>query len=116
MVTQDATMTAGGIAIVTMGLIVVTSAALAASGVPQPFSNVGSDWLWWYNSEIGEETSSTLIGRTISVERVVVDSKAMRKVGANQALIFVAECTNGTPSGVGSANVNGALRVLLKAP
>ena len=118
MVTQDASMTAGGIAVVSMGLILVTSNALAVgvTAIPDPSVDVGSDWLWIDTGVIGEETSSTLIGRTISVDRIMVDSKSMRKVQANQALVFVSAILDGTPPGAGQANVNGNLRFLLKAP
>ena len=118
MVTQDTGMTAGGIAICHLGLIVVTNTALAAgaASIPDPAVDVGSDWLWIDSGAVGEETSSSVIGRPISVDRLLVDSKSMRKVGLNQALVIVGSVVNGSPVGAGAANVNGALRFLLKAP
>ena len=115
LVLQDSTTTAGAFGHVTMGIIKVTAAALAGGSVPSPLTDVGNDWLWWADAQIGEESSSSVIGRAISVERLKVDSKAMRKVGLNEALIFVATITLCEGTTV-SANICGALRMLLKAP
>jgi len=56
-----------------------------------------------------------VIGRPISLERIVVDSKAMRKIGLNMALVLVSQISLCEGTTV-SANLCGALRVLLKAP
>jgi len=117
-VTQDTAMLPGGIAIATMGLIVVTNVALAAgvAAIPNATLDIGADWLWTDTAVVGEETSSTVIGRTISVDRILVDSKSMRKVQPNQVLVLAIDVVNGSPSATAAVNVNGRLRVLLKAP
>ena len=46
-VLTDLSSTPGSFGTVTMGLIVVTSAASAAGGVPNPATQTGNDWLWW---------------------------------------------------------------------
>jgi len=111
-------MTAGGVAICTMGLILVTSNALAVgvTAIPDPSVDVGADWLWTDTAIVGEEASSSLLGRTCSWARLVVDSKSMRKVQANQALVFVGAVQDGTPPGAAQVNISGQLRFLLKAP
>ncbi len=107
----DASATPGGFGIVHMGMILVTATAFAASAIPLPFSQIGNDWLWWDQAIIGADASD-VIGSEITVDRVVVDSKAMRKVGLNQVLVFVAELQ--TCEGVMVANVCGSIRVLFK--
>ena len=111
----DASSTSTNFGIVTMGMIVVTAAALAGSAVPSPLMDVGSDWLWWDVGTIGEGAPSTETGRIFGVDRIAVDSKAMRKIGLNQVVIFVAELTP-CDSGTIVANICGNLRFLLKAP
>ena len=98
----------------TSGLIVVTADALAAGAVPSPLSDIGSDWLWWSNRGL-----RSLAGGSASDEdgaagivRVPIDSKAMRKVGLNQALILVSAMQPETLTI--SVHIVGAIRVLLK--
>ena len=112
---QDSATTAGAFGLVTMGIILVTAKALAigVTGIPNPNTDVGSDWIWWDVGTWGEETSSSVIGRPISVDRLVIDSKAMRKVGLNMALVFVAQAI--ACEGTVSANICGAVRILLKS-
>ncbi len=112
-VSIDDASAAGARGTVVMGLIVVTAAAQAASGVPLAFTDIGSDWLWWYSApiETGPVADVNWVGASHYVD---VDSKAMRKVGLNEILLFVTEITNCELAL--QANVHGALRVLLKAP
>ena len=98
----------------TSGLIVVTADALAAGAVPSPLQDIGSDWLWWSNRGM-----RTVSGGAASDEdgeagivRIPIDSKAMRKVGLNQALILVSAMQPETAT-VG-VHIVGAIRVLLK--
>jgi len=111
-VASDVSSTDSAFAHVSMGIIKVTAAALAGSAVPTPTADIGSDWIWWSNIIVAKWTATVNEG---SIWRnVMVDSKAMRKVGLNEALIFVAELINcGLTS---QANLCGAIRVLLKAP
>ena len=110
----DTTCTAGAFGLVTCGIFVATAAAVAAGGLPDPITDAGNDWLWWNVTSIGEETTSALVGRTIAIDRQTIDSKAMRKIGLNQVLVFVAaiEACEGTVV----ANVCGRVRLLLMAP
>jgi len=111
-VVSDVVATGGSFGHVTMGMIVVTAAALAASAIPDPSADIGSDWIWWSDLPIARWTASDNEG---SIWRTMqIDSKAMRKVGFNQALVFVASTV--ACSGTNRANLCGAVRVLLKAP
>jgi len=75
-----------------MGLILVTETALAASAIPLPGTDVGNDWLWIDSAVVGSQADDQ-IGGAVTVERMVVDSKAMRKVNNNQALVLVLQLT-----------------------
>ncbi len=105
---------ASSFATVTMGMIVVTSAALSggAATIPGPQNLFGSDWLWWDTTITADWQSGVNEG---SIWReVIIDSKAMRKIGSNEVLVFVAELTE--CEGVSVTNICGSVRVLLKAP
>jgi len=111
--TTDSSSTPGGIGRVNMGLILVTETALAASAIPLPGTDVGNDWLWIDSAVVGSQADDQ-IGGAVTVERMVVDSKAMRKVNNNQALVLVLQLT--ACEGTIVVNVCGSLRFLLKAP
>jgi len=98
---------------VNMGLILVTETALAASAIPLPGADVGNDWLWIDSAVVGSQADDQ-IGGAVTLERMVVDSKAMRKVNNNQALVLVLQLT--ACEGTIVVNVCGSLRFLLKAP
>jgi len=105
---------AGGSANFTSGLIVVIADALAAGAVPSPLQDIGSDWLWWSNRGLrtvngGGAADDDYEGNTT---RIPIDSKAMRKVGLNQALILVSAMQPEVLM-IGVAIV-GVIRVLLK--
>ncbi len=115
MLTNDASSAAGSRAIVTAGIIKVTAAALAGSAVPTPIADVGSDWLWWDVMTFGDVTGSIADTGPQETDRIVIDSKAMRKVGLNEVIIIVFElssCQSTTMVG----NICGNIRMLLKAP
>jgi len=115
MLTGDASSSAGSRGFVVCGIMVVTATALAASAVPSPFLEVGSDWLWWDVLTFGDVTGSVSDDGPMFTDRIVVDSKAMRKIGLNEVLVFAAHlqsCQSTTMVG----NLCGDIRVLLKAP
>jgi len=106
----DTAVAADTVFTVIMGIMVVPTSTIATS--PTPLTDIGSDWLWWDAATVRAATGSEL--DTTTVDRIVVDNKAMRKVGNNESVIFTAEMVN--CEGTGQANVCGTLRVLLKAP
>jgi len=111
----DPSATPGSFAVVGVGLIVVTAAAAAVgvTAIPTPLTELGSDWLWWDSLSVGSDAAD-VIGSTITVDRLSVDSKAMRKIGNNQVVLLVAEML--TCEGTMVVNLCGTLRFLLKAP
>ena len=78
--------------LVCFGIIIVSNEAFAAgvASVPKPFTDADADWMWhgFLSVTSGAETG---IVSDFLVDRVLVDSKAMRKVKSSQTLIFVAE-------------------------
>jgi len=101
-----------------LGIYLADAAAVTAGALQLPISDIGSDWLWWWNAVITENTATAAEnvsnGGWMLFERVVVDSKAMRKVKNNQVLVLVAQLVE--EQGTGAANVFGTIRFLLKAP
>jgi len=107
----DALTAAPAKATVTMGIMVLPTPSLAA--FPTPQTDIGSDWLWWDTAPINLIGVDS--GDFANNMRMTVDSKAMRKIGVNQTVIFVAELRN-FEGASNTVNINGALRFLLKAP
>jgi len=98
-----------------LGIYLADSVALAAGSLQVPITDIGSDWIWWFNGLVGEPSAGqTELGRFETFQRIDVDSKAMRKVKVNQALVLVAQSINAR--GTGQIDVFGTVRVLLKAP
>ncbi len=79
-VLTDDSSTPSSFGTVTMGLILVTQAASTAGAVPVPILDTASDWLWYDTAVIGF-AAADVIGDAVTIDRRVVDSKAMRKVG-----------------------------------
>ncbi len=109
----DTSSTPGSFGVVTMGMIVIRKSALAGAAFPSPIQEGDSDWFWWDSLSVGSDAAD-VIGSTVTVDRIVVDSKAMRKIGNNEVIVFVAELT--TCEGTMVVNLCGSLRLLLKAP
>ena len=112
-VLADTSSTPGAFGVLTMGVIVVTAAAQTAGAVPTPSTDVGSDWLWWNRAIVGA-AAGDVIGEEVTIDRMDVDSKAMRKIGNNEVVVFVAELIS--CEGTLVVNLCGGLRFLLKAP
>ena len=98
-----------------LGIKVVQAAALAAGAPAVPFTDIGSDWVWWQavgmNLAGGTVAAPNSDGSTI-VHRVEIDSKAMRKIKGNEVLVFVAQ--NVVATSTQTFDVDGGMRVLLK--
>ena len=114
MVSSDTASSSDSFGFCSVGIMLVDSKALAAgiASLQTPATDIGSDWLYWDVFNIGEAGASHTERSILSTNRHVVDSKAMRKVGSNQALVLVAEVV--TCEGTTLANLCGELRVLLK--
>jgi len=82
------------------GIAIVSDQAFAAgaASVPGPFTDQDWDgWFVWmpmlYRYEFGDLTGQALISKEL-----VIDSKAMRKVGANETVVVVFEAQAGAVS------------------
>jgi len=77
-----------------------------------PLTNADWDgWMWWSTGIVREITGS-LFADGMSFERREIDSKAMRKVSANESLIAVFETRNA--AGTNGILISCGLRVLIK--
>ncbi len=102
-----------GTAVLTVGIMLIDNAALAAgvASIQTPGTDVGSDWLWW--DTVPLDNVGTVAADPVRTGRRIIDSKAMRKVKTNQALVFVTEILAlGASAAV--VTIAGQVRVLLK--
>ena len=83
-----------------LGLIVVQQAAGTAGGVsvPGPVNDAGADWMWRTVRFLDAAglTGESPTGWGSSIFQIPIDSKAMRKMRADQTLILVAELGSST--------------------
>ncbi len=100
--------------IVNWGIMLVNAPAFAAgiASLPTPRTDIGSDWLAWGSTGIHAHSTAVAGNELSAMERIEVDSKAMRKVGLNQVLVFTAEDSVITSTIVSSLVIS--LRVLFK--
>ncbi len=102
--------------LVVMGIKLASSAAVAGAAVEVPFTQIGSDWIWWKAIPLvlltGGSVASPNGDGLNSNTRVEIDSKAMRKVKLNELLVFVVE--NVVSESTTTVGVDGAVRVLFK--
>jgi len=100
--------------VIGLGIIVVSDAAFGVGGlsVPGPIADPDAPWIWhqYVPIDVVSETvaKDTSLGALVTVE---VDSKAMRRFGANETLIIVGEIA--TPQTFSSVVVNGGVRALI---
>ena len=84
-----------------MGLIVVTDQAAAAGGValPSPLDDANAGWMW-HSFQPFLASGVTLDAGSEDYRVVEIDTKAMRKLGVNQQLAFIAEVSTGNYSAI----------------
>ncbi len=105
-----------GASILVMGIKLVSGAALAGAANEVPFTDIGSDWIWWSAVNInlaagGSAGAPNVDGSTVT-QRLEIDSKAMRKVPLNAVLVFVSQ--NVVVTSTQTVDVDAAMRVLFK--
>ncbi len=98
-------------AVVGLGMIVVSDASAAVGGVsvPGPIADLGAPWVWHRFVSLAAGSTGLLGDDLGSVVRVMVDSKAMRKLGPAESLILVGETSTNDYSVV---SANGGIRGL----
>ena len=90
-----------------LGIAVVSEQARAAGAASLPGPQTNSDWdgwLWWYGFSYRLQVLSQSGMNPNFVHEIVVDSKAMRKIGEQDALVYMAE--NASASHVFNVAVN----------
>ena len=98
--------------VVGLGIIVVNDAAAAVGGlsVPGPIADPNAQWLWHQFILLQAALATSVIDNARNlIERVTIDSKAMRKADRNETMILVGELSTGE---FGAVSVNGGLRSL----
>jgi len=100
-------------ATVAVGLILVGDEAFSAGvgALPKPFEQGGALWLWFDYLQVTSLSEGAAVPTDFLVDRVVIDSKAMRKVRSNDSLVFMAEIVESTDAG-GSLDIDYAARLL----
>ncbi len=115
LVSLTASAASPGRVLAVLGIKVIQAAAAAAAAPALPFTDIGSDWIWWTTVPLflasGTVGSPGGDGLTTN-HRVEVDSKAMRKIKGNEVIAFVSQ--NVVLTSTQTFDVQGALRVLLK--
>ncbi len=100
---------------VALGLIVVKSEAFSIGGVtalPGPLTDIEQSWLWHHIFTMGPAVSATDDGGDISRNsRVMIDSKAQRKMQSEDTLAFVVEAT--IEAGSPTFDVSAAVRFMV---
>ncbi len=78
---------------IAVGLIVATDAAVAAgiAALPQPIAVPEAEWSWYGYATISSLAETAVVAGSNLWARLEVDSKAMRKVKANEQLVMVCE-------------------------
>ena len=91
------------------GMCLVTSAAAAqgSAAVPTPLTEAG--WDGWFVHRYFDVHSTTGAGGSSEIERVEIDSKAMRKANEDETLIMVVELLE---DGVATVAFKAATRIL----
>ncbi len=105
----DSTPTASDIHRITLGLIIMPSDITTSTHLP--LTDGGAPWLWWYHTTILLKTTTHDQAIGTYNDRIMVDTKAMRKASVDQSLYLVVESDRevGSPS----ASIAGGIRVLV---
>ena len=102
-------------AVVTTGIAMIESQAVAAgiASLPTPASQADFSWMWIGVQTLATPTTLTEDEGSMRFQRLVIDSKAMRKANPSMALVLVTEITSIT--GMPDVECFGFIRLLLMA-
>ena len=103
----------GAAGLISLGLILQSARSIAAgvTGMPVPFTDLGSKWLYHRMIPIQTETQTNEDSNQHNV-RFEVDNKSMRKTTLNEGLVMVLQ--NTALNSTFTAEVFGGFRVLVK--
>ena len=87
---------ANSVKMLAVGLIVVSTEALAAgvASISSPLSDLNAPWLWHGFMICGRTTVTEGEDSFMTSNRLTVDSKSMRRLKPNQSIVFVAQPQN----------------------
>ncbi len=97
------------------GLMYVDTRAVTVgvTAIPSPISDGSSDgWLWIVTGALRIPATNVDDPLGATWDRIIVDSKAMRKVGKNEQLVVVYQTSS--TAGTGGAEFSLGIRVLFK--
>jgi len=100
-------------ALIVCGIIIVNTPAFVAgaASLPSPVTEDSADWLWlgsaWLSSGAEAAVVTDLYG-----QRLEIDSKAMRKFGVDETIVFIVEVAESVDQ-TGSFDVQYYFRVLV---
>ena len=88
--------------------------AIGVTAMPLPLTSNSEDFLWYGTQFIAQNDQTTVLNNSSNFDKLMVDSKAMRKMTLNQVLVMVTEID--VLQGGGDEDINFAfnLRVLFK--
>ncbi len=97
--------------VVGLGIIVVSRQAEAVGGtsVPGPIADPQAAWLWHQYVPLSAGGTALNGADLGSVVRVIIDSKAQRKMNVNESLAFIGEVST---TQYATVSVNGGIRTL----
>jgi len=111
---MDATKQVGDEMIITFGLGIVSSDAVAVGGsaMPDPGGEPEYPWLWWGEVVVDAQVAAGEESWGTSAQRYEVDTKSMRRVKPGQSLVWVIQ-NQGTAGAPTVRQIIGQTRVLV---
>ncbi len=99
--------------LIAVGLIVISAnqVSVGVTSMPHPFTDIEDTWLWHQYVTLSSLAEAAIQPDAL-FSRVMVDSKAMRKVKPTESLALVAEVVAGSDQG-GTFDMLGGFRVLV---
>ena len=98
-----------------VGIGIVSDQAFAAGATSMPGPLADEDWDWIWHSYFDVRAISATIADGVNAfscaQRIVIDSKAMRKIGPNETLFGMTEVVE---SGAGTLEIQAQTRTLVK--
>ena len=82
-----------------LGIVSQDAFALGATALPDPLGDVSFPWLFWNETNFASELAAATNTAGSAVRRLVVDTKAMRKLKPEEALVAIYQYDDitGTP-------------------
>ena len=95
-----------------IGIVSTDAAALGATALPDPASELEYPWLWWGSMNLASEVAAAPTAWGPGAQFMEVDTKAMRRVKPQQSLALIVEVFSATGAPV-TLLKSTAMRVLV---